>query len=78
MAMPQLVDSTRRNPPKRPFASADILSRIGETLCVSLPHPNAVVVDAPQRAQPFDEARGPFEPPCHTPDFEPERWDGLS
>lgn len=51
---------------RRPFARADILSRMGETLCVQITEEKRVPekpAPAPAIADRFDE--------------DPERWDGM-
>jgi hypothetical protein len=58
----QLLD---RHPRKRPFARADILSHMGETICVV-----DLEVPAPKRTPP--------KPMATVVDEEPERWDGLA
>jgi hypothetical protein len=69
--MAQLLDKQR---PRRPFARADILSRMGETICLP---------DFPiERAIPKPRHTPPPPPPPKQRaviiDEEPERWDGLS
>jgi hypothetical protein len=61
--MTQLLDRPHR---KRPFARADILSRLGETIYVEEPTPAT-----PPRPQQPTRQRTPCEE-------EPERWDGLA
>ena len=59
--MTQLLD---RAPRKRPFARADILSHLGETIFVEEPAPIAAPPQQPQQTRTRDE--------------DPERWDGLA
>jgi hypothetical protein len=61
--MTQLLD---RNARKRPFARADILSHMGETICVV-----DVELPAPKRTP-------PPKPIAKVVDEDPERWDGLA
>jgi hypothetical protein len=59
----QLLD---RNPRKQPFARADILSQMGETIClIDLELPTL------RRTSPTKSAPKLI-------DEDPERWDGLS
>ena len=63
--MTQLLDQKRA---RRPFALADILSRMGETICIvelEIPVPKAATSAATQTTQRVEEA-------------DAERWDGLS
>ena len=56
-----------KNPPKdRSFRHADILSRLGETVCLVLDRE----ILAPRRPQ-------PQEADARTCEEDPERWDGL-
>jgi len=56
----QLLDRPRKN---RPFARADILSQLGETIFL----PELISPSRPK----------PPEPPKQHVDEDPERWDGL-
>lgn len=66
--MPQLLERPRA----RHFAHIDILSRMGETICL------------PPSETPSPKARPQRTPPAHQRDTaaiideDPERWDGLS
>jgi hypothetical protein len=74
--MAQMLTSAPR---RRPFARADILSRLGETIFVAeledLTHPRPEI----RRALPVDP---PVAPPIvavpEAWDEDPERWDGMS
>lgn len=64
--MPQLLDRSRN----RPVSRIDILSRMGETICLP------AAEGASERIRPI---RTPPKPrPPAIIDEEPERWDGLA
>jgi hypothetical protein len=66
--MPQLMERKR----VRSFARIDILSRMGETICLPEPEMPSPKV-RPVRTPPAPERAGRV-----IVDEEPERWDGLS
>jgi hypothetical protein len=76
--MPQLVDSSRRDAARSKFFSPDILSRLGETLNVQISPPAPRSKNVAPESHPTPPQRLNVEPRCHTPDHDPERWDGLS
>jgi hypothetical protein len=76
--MPQLVDKSAKPLIQCPISGADILSQLGETLRVSdLPHQSKTEPPS-KRPQPPASPPARPEPPCHTADYDPERWEGLS
>ena len=70
--MTQFIDYTRRS-----FAKMDVLSHLGETLCVEVPEPARVRKRAPRLAGPKTPAPEPVLRTVEEPE-EYERWDGLA
>jgi hypothetical protein len=68
MNMSQLLERPR---PRHRFSSRDILSQMGETICLS-----SHVVEPPARKPVVREIAIPA--PVQVVDEDPERWDGLS
>lgn len=65
--MSQLLERLR---PRHPFARLDILSHLGETICLSPEPPPPLRREIPSH---------PVSPmPTRIIDEDPERWDGLS
>ena len=66
--MSQLLERTR---PRNRFIQRDILSLMGETICLSSHEPEPPAREAAPREIAFST-------PTHILDEDPERWDGLS
>ena len=66
--MSQLLERPR---PRQRFFSSDILSQMGETICLS-----SHVAEPPARKPVVREI--PLPAPVQVVDEDPERWDGLS
>ena len=76
--MPPLVDRKPGESGSSHYVHGDILSRLGETLSVSVSRSRQGSLEGTERSTTPAVPAKRVEPACHKADLDPERWDGLS